>query len=150
QEEFDGIEIAEEIFDVPVVENSLQSEARTGLQFERVLADDVIPIIGRVGTGIARVEERENHSLGLQDCVNAVHHRFYERLVQIIGSVPAENGVELFLVVNKVLAEEPVCVENRLAVFSSRQHERRIRRRFQNIFVVNLVPKPGQVRNVGG
>src|SRR5579864_9324511 len=84
EEEFDGGEVAEEGFDVAVVEDALQAEAFAnggvngsrgsascfaaqddGLHFQRVFSDDVKAVAGRIWPGILGMKKSQHHSARL-------------------------------------------------------------------------------------
>src|SRR5262249_39144186 len=75
EKEFDARKLTEEVLDVAIVEDALQAELRSALEFERVRAGEMIAVVGRVWTRVASVEEREQHAAGAHRCGEFVDER---------------------------------------------------------------------------
>src|SRR5579863_3326623 len=108
QEELDRTEISEQGLDVTVVEDALQAEtlfdggvkrARRSLayispgfdvlHFENVIAHDMVAVAGRVRSSFASVEEGQQHASRLYGGPEARYHRLDQRLVHVVGQIPA-------------------------------------------------------------
>src|SRR4051794_22132890 len=124
EEEFDVGEIAEEVFDVAVVEYALQAEfacraslfsiaTSDVLHLEDVTACDVVAIAWGIRAGFLSVEKGKQHASGFQQRPEATDHRFYQALVKIVGQVPAEHDIKLRSGINQVFVEEAFTVKDR-------------------------------------
>jgi hypothetical protein len=111
EEELDGSVVAEESFDVAIVEHALQLELRPALKFQGFWIADVVAIVGSVRSRIASVEERQEDAAGFHDGVNPFDGRLYDFFGQVIGHVPRHYRVKLFAFVAKILRQEAVDVD---------------------------------------
>jgi len=149
QEELERSVVVKEVLDVPVVEDALKPKLRTTLKAQVVEAVDVIAVIRSVGSGVLGVEKGEQIALGIHDGSDALDHRFYERFGQIVGDVPAQDGIEFHISEKEVLAKKMIGVDGRISarvlgfVFG-------ILGREQDVLVINAMSEFGEVRNVGG
>lgn len=136
----------EEILDVAIIEDPLQPELWTMLKPKGVRALDVITIVWRIRTSIFGVEEREEISLRIQHRRNALDHRFDQWFGEIVGNVPTENSVELYIAKDQVFSKKTIDFDSaRLgaaAIF-------RILRKEENVFVIDAMTKFSEVRDVG-
>lgn len=62
EEEFQGLKVLKKIFDVPIIEDTLQAEARHLLQLKGIGTSNVITMIGSLGTGVFGMKETQQHS----------------------------------------------------------------------------------------
>src|SRR5271165_1559347 len=123
QEEFDGGEVAEQGFDVAVVEDALQAETlvdggvdgsswaaaglaaqHDGLHFECIFPHDVKAVAGGIRAGVFGVEEGEQHASRPQHGPQAAHDRTDQAFVEIVRQVPAQNHVEMRRRVDQVVS----------------------------------------------
>src|SRR5271166_3141600 len=72
KEKLHGRIIAEEILNVPVVEDALQFVGAGGLQFQRVFRGNVVAVKRSLGTGVLGVEERQHNAAGLHGHLDAL------------------------------------------------------------------------------
>src|SRR5271166_5254395 len=149
KEKLDGRIFAEEVFDVPVIENALQAEGARRLQFECVLRGNVEAVKRSVGPGVFGMEEGEQDAAGFHGHLDALDQRLHQRFGQEIGQVPEHHRVELLALKVQVLVEVTVHVD-RGAAIAVGDHKRFVGRAAQHIFLMKLVPKPGHKSDVGG
>src|SRR5581483_1472533 len=160
KKELNGGKIAEQVLNMPVIENSLQpiswhpvfgaaavaaiahfGEKRRGrdgqrLHFQCVLAANVITIKRRIRAGILGVKEGQNQTARPQHGPQAAHHRFHQRLLHEICHVPSQHSVERLRGVSEVLGQESLFVENFVVVLVP-VHKRGITGGEQHVFAVN-------------
>ena len=153
--------IAEEIFDVAVVEYALQAEtcsARALLFCRRretmscissVSAHDVVAVAGRIRACFLGVKEGQQHAAGLEQRPEPPDHRLHQAFIQIVGQVPAQHDIELRRRKYQVFFQEALAVEGRLARFIL-DGKRRIGGGNQQVVAVDLVSTLGAVADVGG
>src|SRR5579862_2190271 len=124
QEELDGSKIAEEIFDVSVIEDTLQAELAGGtslfsvtagdmLHFQSVAAEDVIAVARRIRAGFLGVKESQQHAAGFEQRPQASDYRLHQALVQIVSQVPTQHNIELRAGIDQVFFEEAFAVKSR-------------------------------------
>jgi len=138
EKKFQGLEVMEEILDVPVIEDALQAEARNLLQLQGIGAGNVIATVGSLWAGVFGMKEAQQHTARLHHAVDALHQRFHQELGEIIGDAPEQHSIELLSAKDEVLGEEALYIHGGGAIFPGTQ-QRRIHGRQQNIHVVDLV-----------
>jgi|SRR6185312_7406073 len=147
KEELQRSVVMKQILDVAIIEDALQAELRSMLQAQGVGALDVIAIIRRIGSGVFRMKEGEQIPFRIQHRGDALDHRLDQRLGEIVGNVPTEDGVEFHVAEDEIFFEEEVDVDSaRLrvaAVFGILGKE-------ENVFVVNAMPEFSEMRDVRG
>lgn len=88
QEELERSVVVKQIFYVPVVKHALKPELGAPLQSEIVESIDVVAVIRGIRTSVFRMEKGQQVTLWIQDRRDPLHHRFYQRLCQIVRDVP--------------------------------------------------------------
>src|SRR6476620_7196750 len=146
QKELDGCKVAKQIFDMPVVEHTLQAEARTDramnrprgpspnfflrndrLHVQHIGPHDVIPVAGSVWPRVSRVEKRQEHSAWLQHRPQLSNHWLHQTLVQVVGQVPAQHDIKLRRGIHQVVFQKLAAIEHYIALLVFR-YQRRISR----------------------
>ena len=168
EKELDRSKIAEEIFDVTVVEYALQLETirdravhcpggsapcfpakHDRLHFQCILANDMEAVAGRVGARIAGMEESQQHAARLQDRPQPSNDRPDQAFIEIVGQVPAEDHVEVGGGIDQVVGKKLPAVEHNGALLILGD-EMGLGGGSQQIFAVNLMPALGKVADVDG
>ena len=158
----------EKIFDVAVVEDALQLEtircrssavARSGrsatgflaqhnsCHLQGVSADDVEAVTGRVRTGVAGMEEREQHAPRFQHRPQPPDHRLHQALVEVIRQIPAQYDVEVRRRVDQVFGEKFAGIEASISLLIFRE-KFRIGGGSEQVFAVDSVAAFGEVADV--
>jgi len=167
EKELYGSKVTKQIFDVAIIEDALQlksvgqggmdSSGRAAasfaaefdlLHFESVAANNMEAMTGRVWTGIASVEERQQHTAGFQHRPQPPYHRLHKTLIEVVRQIPAEDDVKLGGGIDQIIGEKLAAVENVVALFVFRE-KLGIGRSRQQIFAVNFVAALSEVADVG-
>ena len=106
EEEFQGLKVLKKIFDMPIIKDTLQTEARHLLQLEGIGTSNVITMIWSLGPGILGVKETQQHPSRPHYAVDTLNQRLHQRLRQIVGDTPEHDGIELFSPEDEVLSKE--------------------------------------------
>ncbi len=146
------------VLDVAIVEHALQLETvrdgsvdRSGgsatsfaaqhnlLHLEDVGADDVKAVTRRVRTGVAGVEERQQHAARFEHRPEPPNDRFYQTLIEIVGQVPAQDNVEASGRIDQVIGEKLAAIENNVSLLVLAE-KFGISRGGEQVFAVDLWP----------
>ena len=168
EEEFNRGEVAEERFDMAVVEDALQAEAlgdggvngargsaagfaakHDALHLQRIFADNVKAVAGRVGAGVFGVKEREQHSTRLQYRPQASHDRPDEAFVEIIRKIPAEHDIEVGRRVDEIVGKKFAAIENNVSLFVLGD-EAGLGRGDQQVFAIDAMAALSEVADIRG
>ncbi len=137
----------EEIFDMAIVEDPLETKLRTTLQAHRVETADVIAVVRRVRTCVFRMEERQQITFRIHHRGNPLNHRLHERLGKVIGNVPAKHGVKFDVIEDEIFAKKAINIHAACTILAV-SLVFGILRGQENILVVNAVSELRKMSDV--
>lgn len=168
EKELDGSEVAEKVFDVPIVEDALEAESAAqrsmngaagptahfalhdnGRHLQHIGADDVIAVAGSVRAGVAGVKKSEQHAAGFQDRPQTSDDGFDEAFVEIVGKVPTKHRIEMGGGVGQVFFQEFLAIEDGVALVIFGE-QGGIGGSDEDVLAVDFVSALGEIADIGG
>ena len=122
---------------------------RHRVQFNEVVARDVIPVVWGVRPRILGVEESQHQPARLEQRPDAADYRLDQQFVHEISHIPRQHGVEGVRIIGKIFRQETPVVGCALA-FGVQAEETGIASGEQYILGKNSVTQLGKVLNIGG
>ena len=150
EEELQTRVVVEQVLDVAVIENALQPECGSLMEFQRLRVLHVVTVIRSIWPRIFRVEETQQQTLRLCDTMDPFDERLHQLLWQVVANVPQENGVKRFSFLREAEVEKLRDVNLRLAFLLARNDQALLVRFRDHVLVVNAVAELRDVLDVGG